>query len=269
MYEIIKPKKFIVYTTTASNKKLASEVRKITGADIVINGTLYNASKWKPVCDVKVDGKILANDQYTYWGYGWNKDDKRMTMCNDINKFYNYITCVGLIKDGKDLIINANPDVARPAGRTAIGFKADGSMVVWCTPEGTENMTLTTLRSKIKDLGCVDALALDGGGSSQLSQDGNRYVYSSRRVQNYICIWKDKPVQSVNNNTNRPKGTFKVGSKDKESVKWIQQHLNEKLELPVDGNFSFATQLAVKAFQATNNMVADGIVGENTLKALE
>lgn len=267
MYEIIKPSKFSIYTTTKGSKLNASQVRTLTGADIVINGTLYNVNTWKPVCDVKKDGVILSNDKYTYWGYGWNPLDKRMVMCNNIITYDNYITCVALMKDGKDVIINANPDVARAAGRTAIGFKENGSMVVWCTGEGVENMTLTTLRNKMRNLGCVDALALDGGGSSQLSQAGTRYVYSSRKVQNYICIWKES-VNTPTINNQKPTRTIKKGDSGND-VLWVQKQLNKNMKIPETGKFDTVTSSAVTFFQKINGLVADGIVGVKTIAKLE
>lgn len=266
MYEIIRPEKFLLYTTTKNKKMNASQVRTLTGADIVINGTLYNVNTWKPVCDVKKDGVILSNDKYTYWGYGWDPLDKRMVMCNNIITYDNYISCVALMKDGKDVTINANPDVARPAGRTAIGFKADGSMIIWCTGEGVDNMTLPTLRNNMRRLGCVDALALDGGGSSQLSQSGSKYVYSSRKVQNYICIWKEKNNVKPNKSS-KPSGTLKKGNSGP-NVLWVQEQINKKMKIPEDGKFNSILKDAVTLFQKLNNLTADGIVGSKTVSKL-
>ena len=273
MYRIIKPKKFQLYVTSKSNKKYAYEVREETGADIVINCTLYNTSTWKPVCDVKANGTILSNDQYAYWGYGWNNNESTMHMVNNINLYQNYISCAALIRDNSDCLITAGDDVLRAAGRTAIGFREDGQMVVWCVGEGIDNMTLYELRSKMYDLGCVSALALDGGGSSQLSQAGNNYVYSSRKVQNYLCIWiDDGKVEETDDKEDKnpyvePTKNVSIGATG-ESVKWVQYELNEKLDIEVDGVFGANTKEAVKLFQKMNGLGVDGIVGPATRKAL-
>ena len=267
MYEIVKPKKFQLYVTSKTNKLNASQVRSKTGADIVINCTLYNPTKWVPVCDVKCDGKVLSDDQYGYWGFGWNKNDNIMVMTNNINTYENYITSVALIKDGKDTIITANADVRRAAGRTAIGFRADGQMVIWCTKEGAPNMTLETLRSKLYELGCEYALALDGGGSSQLSQDGKNYIYSSRKVQNYLCIWVEKPEQEKSDNPyTYPTRTLKLGMSG-DDVRWVQYELNRKMGMNIDlysGDFWTITEQAVKDFQKKSGLGVDGIVGPKT-----
>lgn len=38
------------------------------------------------------------------------------------------------------------------------------------------------------DQGCINAICLDGGGSSQIDCDKGK-ITSSRKVANYICIW--------------------------------------------------------------------------------
>jgi murein L,D-transpeptidase YcbB/YkuD len=278
MYRIIKPKKFQLYVTSKNNKMRASQVRAETGADIVINASLFDSDKWTALCDVKVDGKILSNDKHNYWGYGWNANDNRMHMVNDINMYANYVTCAALIKDGQNVKITADAAVRRAAGRTAIGFREDGMMVVFCTKEGENNMSLETLRSKFYDFGCVDALALDGGGSSQLSQEGSEYVYSSRYCHNYICIWIDKeetnagntetPNESNENPYREPARNLSNGCSG-EDVKWLQYELNRKIKQAVDGIFGTNTKEAVKLFQRLNGLSVDGIAGPNTISLLK
>lgn len=57
--------------------------------------------------------------------------------------------------------------------------------------------------------------------------------------------------------------TLKLGSKG-DAVKKLQQLLN----LTVDSDFGLKTDKAVRAFQAKNKLTVDGIVGNNTWKAL-
>ena len=58
------------------------------------------------------------------------------------------------------------------APRTAIGIKANGDIVLY-TADGRDSahsagLTYAQLAQRMKDLGCVDAINLDGGGSTQL-----------------------------------------------------------------------------------------------------
>ena len=66
-----------------------------------------------------------------------------------------------------------------------------------------------------------------------------------------------------------PTSTLKRGSKGS-GVRWLQWELNDKLglKLVVDGVFGENTYKAVREFQKINNLLADGIVGKNTLASL-
>lgn len=66
-----------------------------------------------------------------------------------------------------------------------------------------------------------------------------------------------------------PSGTVKPGAEG-EDVKWIQwQLVRQGARLEITGAFDKDTEAAVKDFQAEQDMKADGIVGEETRKALE
>lgn len=66
-----------------------------------------------------------------------------------------------------------NPSLeAGAAPRTAVGVREDGSMILY-TIDGRQNgysygVQLKTLAARMKELGCVDALNLDGGGSTSI-----------------------------------------------------------------------------------------------------
>lgn len=63
---------------------------------------------------------------------------------------------------------------------------------------------------------------------------------------------------------------LKIGSTG-ESVRYLQDRLNRLGHSPglIDGIFGSKTTVAVKAFQSTNELVADGIVGSKTWLAIE
>lgn len=82
---------------------------------------------------------------------------------------------VGMGSIGGRLLINGeiNPDLeAGAAPRTAIGIKEDGSIVLY-TIDGRQTghsygVQLKTLAKRMQELGCVEALNLDGGGSTEM-----------------------------------------------------------------------------------------------------
>lgn len=258
----VKPTKFKLYTNTS--KKTASQVRKETGADIVVNCWLYDMKTFKAVCDVKVDGKVLSNDKYTYWGYGFNKNDKRMIMSNDMSKWDNYFAVVGMLMNGKklDMYIDSGMGGSRP--RSSIGFKANGEMVIYCT---TSNISIPKVQETMIAQGCVDAMVLDGGGSVQIASDyGN--INSARRVHGFVCIWieKDKNAKCPHS---EPILNIKNGSRGN-GAKWVQWHLNRHgANLTVDGIFGANSVKALKEFQNKHGLEVDGICGKQTREELK
>lgn len=175
-------------------KKLA-DIKAETGCDLLFNGGIYDMRTGEIYCHLKADGKVIASDEYSYWGYGWNDNDVKLIA--DYAKVQNYIACVCLIRNGKPepLIYNSGMGGARE--RTAWGIKPDGTHVFYVdkspkTPEALQAFMLAQ--------GCDSALMLDGGGSTQgIFPDGE--VYSGRIVAHVICVWLDKPTEDKPDNS--------------------------------------------------------------------
>ncbi len=91
------------------------------------------------------------------------------------DKRWNDVT-LGMGSVGGRLLIDGeiNPNLqAGAAPRTAIGIKADGSILLY-TIDGRQSnhsygVQLKTLAARMKELGCIEALNLDGGGSTQIA----------------------------------------------------------------------------------------------------
>lgn len=76
--------------------------------------------------------------------------------------------------------------MARPAARTAVGWMPDGRICLWCDKA---SLTREQLQNKLLGLGVVDALMLDGGGSTQgIFPKGK--VTSSRKVPTMLLFWE-------------------------------------------------------------------------------
>lgn len=165
--------------------KTMEEIKAETGADVIINGGLFTAG-WDPVCHLKVGGKVLAEDPYQYYGYGWHdgKADIRLTL--DYADLDNYICCVCLLKDGKPQQMIVQPDMDGSRPRTALGIYPDGRV---CFLAGL-TMTPTSLQEFCATLGLDSAVMLDGGGSTQaISPSGTVRSTTGRIVHNYILAW--------------------------------------------------------------------------------
>ncbi|MBI5853520.1 MAG: phosphodiester glycosidase family protein [Planctomycetes bacterium] len=86
-----------------------------------------------------------------------------------------------LVKDGEPVPHGRAEDPRHP--RTAVGMNRDGALV-FVTADGRDDaaagLSLSELRAVMQALGCVDALNLDGGGSTTMWLSG-------RGVVNYPC----------------------------------------------------------------------------------
>ena len=180
-----KPARLAIYVNTA--RKTAAQIQQETGCTALINGGLFNMSTFAPVCHLKVDGKVLAADQYTYWGYGWTGDGFP-ALVSDYSGLDNYIACVCLVRNAKaePLYYSAAMGGARP--RTAFGTFADGR--VWLYADDA-NLTPEQLQTLAIKTGVQDAIMLDGGGSTQGILPGET-VSSTRRVHNFHCVWEEE-----------------------------------------------------------------------------
>ena len=99
-----------------------------------------------------------------------------------------FLSGVPLLKAGAKLHRNLTPDVARSAARTAVGWLNNGKVVLWCDKS---SLTREQLQNKLLGLGVVDALMLDGGGSTQGIFPGGK-VISSRKVPTLLLFWERK-----------------------------------------------------------------------------
>ena len=148
-----------------------------------------------------------------------------------------------MIKDGTKLKMNYNSDMGGRRGRSATGTKKDGSIVLFCSKDGSSfSMTPESLQDYMLKQGCVNALMLDGGGSSQGNFVGVT-VTSTRIVSNYILIWEDKTFKP---DGKEPTVTIKKGSKGT-GAKWTQSMLQRiGYRIAVDGDFGSASDKALR-----------------------
>lgn len=177
-----------------SARKSLPTIRAETGADYIINGTLYNMRTFQPNCHLKACGKVLYKPAYTVYGYSWDAGpDIALTALPAAGKA-NYIACTPLIVSGKpveNLIYDAGQGGKR--GRSAIGIKGD-KLALYCTRDGGK-MTRTpeALRDDLAASGWDSAVMLDGGGSSQCNFNGQS-ITSSRAVHDLILVYLKKEV---------------------------------------------------------------------------
>ena len=186
MVAIFKPRAARIYIN--SKRKTIAQIKAETGCTHIINGGLFEWSR-KACPWLRVEGKNIASANYTAWGYGFD-DNGVITMTNQPEKYQNFISCVDLINpwDGVVKKILYQSDMGGKRPRTAIGQLKDGRILLYCDKTG---ITPEALQDVLEDMGCVTAMMLDGGGSTQcIFPDGK--VTSERIVHNLLCFWEDE-----------------------------------------------------------------------------
>ena len=169
-----------------SNRKTMAQIKRDLGCDYLINAGLYDMKTFKPMNMLVSDGKTLANSKGKY---GMSFCDNSITLTYE-NKTLSPEHVSGypcLLKDGQKAF-NATPaGLGGKRGRSAIGYGTH-AIVLYCCSDGKDALYLDDIRSKMKSLGCINAINLDGGGSSQCDFTGTQ-ICSNRIVHNYIAIW--------------------------------------------------------------------------------
>lgn len=185
-----KIKKIGVYLN--SGKKTMAQIKIATGADYVLNGTLFNMTAFTPANWLVVNGNTLSQLGNPF---GYAMSDDKITFC-----YANQAGGTDFVGSYPLLIRNGKIDSEGvPAGlggkraRSAMGLTKD-SVVLFCAPE-SEGLTLSALASKMLAIGCENAINFDGGASSQCDFRGLR-VTSSRIVLDYVCIWLKEEKQT-------------------------------------------------------------------------
>lgn len=155
------------------------------GCDYLLNAGLYTLADRSLCCDVRIDGKWIANDQYTYYGLGWSGTNiPEIVHTNNAAQYDNFISCVDVTPTAK-------------CGRTAVGFTAEGYMNVLCVPDGAQGMTIPQVHSALDKKACVKRLVLDGGSSPEfISRAEGVLVNSGRNAAYYIGIWTVREIKT-------------------------------------------------------------------------
>ena len=267
-------KKIQIYVT--HGKKTLAQVKSATGADYIMNGTLYNMKTMKINCHCKVDGKVLCKPDYSVRGFAWNDGpDIAMKILPNVTE-KNYIACTPLIYNNHVKVpdMNYDPGQGGKRGRTALGIK-DGRLALYCTKDGTSAArTPEQLQTDLYNAGWDYAIMLDGGGSSQCDFNGTKVTSpDGRKVDHWILVYTTSSGTTTNPNnpgttTNpytMPSSNISYGQSGT-GVKWLQWELVNTFgySIDIDGIFGNDTKNAVISLQKANGLSADGIVGKDT-----
>lgn len=149
----------------------AAEANRRVNIVAAFNGDFYNMGTGEPSGVLVMNGitvKSLASAQEKNW-FAVTEDNKAYIGTGTLPE--NTVEAIGgatmLIKDGQ---INVSESETTKNPRTAVGIKADGNVLILSANGRQEpfssGYTYYELAEKMLELGCVDALNLDGGGSA-------------------------------------------------------------------------------------------------------
>ena len=200
-----------------------SELGRAAGADMAVNGSYFDVRTFEPVTFVSVDreivGRTTPRELVRTNGVVAFKDTKGRKMniffCDtseyrQVARRYRSVLAVGPVLIDGGRIVEYDSDKTFYTGRhprTLIGKRADGEVVMAVIDgrfrgEG-EGTTITETAYIARLLGLVDALNLDGGGSSTLwtarkgvlnhPYDNHRFDHAGERaVPNCIVVRSKK-----------------------------------------------------------------------------
>lgn len=145
-------KELVASVESINTSASASNRTKISANKLVLTGPSLEALGNLKVGD-KVAFTITDNDSAHDWS------DVAQSICG----FYE------ILKDGN--LVNTGDPSVHP--RTTVGYKADGTIVLWVVdgrqPLLSVGLTDAACAEYMKSLGCVAAIRMDGGGSSNMT----------------------------------------------------------------------------------------------------
>lgn len=257
-------------------KKTMAAIKQELGASFICNLNLFDMTKFTGNCFTKAAGKIVGNDGAVYPVLAWNTTDGKMTSTwsNSVAKYEHAFGCLDLVKDANYCVTAVPSWASGSRQRTAIGIKANGDIVVYCNQA---NVTIKTVANELIKQGCMYAINVDGGGSTQCMTNTSS-LKSSRIVHTLFYVIETEEVKPITTTPNitmincpytEPTVNIRQGSSG-DGAKWVQWYLNKHgANLTVDGIFGAKSVAALVAFQKASKIAADGICGTTTRKYLK
>ncbi len=168
-----------------------------------INGTFFNPRTKHPVGDIVIEGTHLNRGKLrtAFVVEGPFAFITTIPTSTDFtSKVENLLACgPRLLTDGRITVYPAaegfrDKRLFRPAKRSVIGVTKHGKVIfaVIVTP-----VTLTKAAQIMQALGCVDAMNLDGGGSSALYCAGKFFVKPNRKLSTVLMVLPARNLRTV------------------------------------------------------------------------
>lgn len=196
---------------THGDEAFDSFVRK-SHASVVMNGTFFSKDEQKRVMGNMVSGgRFLKYSPWENYGttFGLTRQNRPVMMTAragevpDWSEHWFSLTCgPRLLKNGEVWIYPekegfADSHVLGVGPRCALGFDQTGDKLILCT--FMNGLSLSEEARLMKELGCSEAMNLDGGASRSLAHNGSIVVPAGRPLTNVLLVYdaKNKAPQSL------------------------------------------------------------------------
>lgn len=183
---------------TVLSRKLtpAAQLARQNETTVALTGTFFDPSTGYPVGDVLVDGNLMAKGQrgsvlaINWQGIPHIFDSGFQSMVDWTDYRFALRGAVRIITAGK---VSPNPKAQKfrdsriwsRASRTAAGITEDGRLILAATKG---NVTLSELGKALRTRTVVDAISLDGGGSTFFMYRGKTLIQPNRRLSNLLVL---------------------------------------------------------------------------------
>ena len=206
--------------TETTKQAQSMQTRRKTNVVGAINAGGYDMSNGRPSGAFIMSGtQINAPTGTTFWID--KSGDAHITSAQECNAAYAAGNVLEAVASFGDIFENGHArsglDNVTRASRTAIGIKADGSVVMFMV-DGRQapysvGMTMAEVAAAMEDLGCVHAINLDGGGSSTFATQREGEQENSTAGLTLRCRPSDGYERKVSNtimvlSTAKPTGQF-------------------------------------------------------------
>ncbi len=172
----IDPEKFRLSVATAGDLRQQSTtvktLAKKTKAVLAINGGFFSPEN-KSLGLLMRDGKTINPLHPTpWWGVFYIMDQKPMIV--PPYAFRKNSKMEIALQVGPRLVVNGKISKFKPslARRSGVGIQPEGTVIIAASEK---ELPMESFAAFLKGLGCMDALNLDGGGSTQLYIDRNGF----------------------------------------------------------------------------------------------
>ena len=149
----------------AASPATAQEVQAQTGADLVVNASIFDLMSGEILSRMVSDGKVYGAKAAAAWGIGFPDDGPPVRTwdnglgCRHYLGPYSYAVVDGQVKDGLR-------DSAH-RGRMLVGLTEDALVVLGFDDADSSRCSTATACQGMLGRGCVFAINLDGGASVQ------------------------------------------------------------------------------------------------------